>query len=333
MIIRYYISLAFFIKRDLNENDWFRMQNPLVVAVVLNWNAENETIECVRSLLNSTYNNLEIVIIDNASTDHSVEKFNKLFPQVKLIVNSLNTGYAGGNNLGIKWALSKNAEFVLILNNDVVVETTMIEKLVKGLQKNSKVGLITGKVYYKEDTNRIFSGAGRFIRWRCTGVNRGTLIGRTYLHDRECFVNYISGVLFLAKSEIFESIGLLDEKFFMYFEDLEFSMRVLKNYLIAYTPDAIAYHKSGGGTRWSNYSETYLYYQTRNRFIVFENENLFYRFYVVIFSTFVTIAKSTAILLSNFRLKKVNKTKLRFLWAGFKDGILYYLSNQKSVNS
>lgn len=309
------------------------MQNPLVVAVVLNWNGVDETIECVKSLHDSTYNNLEIVIVDNASTDNSVETINNIFPQIKLIVNSTNSGYAGGNNLGIKWALNNKAEYVFILNNDVVVESTMIEKLIKGLQKNPNAGLITGKVYYKEDSNRIFSGAGRFIRWRCTGVNRGSIFGRRYLHDRECFVNYISGVLFLAKLEVFENLGLLDEKFFMYFEDLEFSMRVQKNYLMAYTPDAIAYHKSGGGTRWSNYSETYLYYQTRNRFIVFNNENLFYRFYVVIFTMFVTIAKSTAILLSNFRLKKVDKNKLRFLWKGFKDGILYNLSKHKSTNS
>ncbi|MGD8307486.1 MAG: glycosyltransferase family 2 protein, partial [Ignavibacteria bacterium] len=228
---------------------------------------------------------------------------------------------AGGNNLGIKWALEESADYILVLNNDVIVDNSMVEKLVNHIKPNPGIGLVSGKVFYKDDSGRIFSGAGKFIRWRCTGVNRGTFLGRTYKHDKDCFVDYVSGVLFLARSEVFKKVGLLDERFFMYFEDLEFSRRVLSDHLISYTPEAIAYHRSGGGTRWSNYSETYLYYQTRNRIIVFEHENMFYQAYVIFFTFIVTVLKSIAIIFSVFIQNKNICNRLSALWRGLKDGI------------
>ncbi len=311
------------------------MNTPLVVAVVLNWNAADETIECVNSLLNSSYRNLQIVIVDNFSTDDSVNIIKNRFPDLKLICNNFNNGYAGGNNLGIKWALSVNADYILILNNDVTVDTYMVENLVEKLGQNPTIGIITGKVFYKDNPNRIFSGFGKFIWWRCSGVNRGTMFGRFYLHNREGKVNYISGVLFLAKSEVFRSLGLLDEKFFMYFEDLEFSFRVSKKYSLYYTPNAMAFHKSGGGTRWSNYSDIYLYYQTRNRLIVFENKNLIYRIYVLVFTLAITVAKSFAIFSTRVMNGQNIDRRINALWKGLKDGLIYNLSknNFKSIKT
>lgn len=304
------------------------MQNSLVVAVVLNWNAADETIDCVNSLLHSSYENLQIIIIDNFSTDNSLYIIKKTFPSLKIICNNINSGYAAGNNLGIKWALENGAKYILVLNNDVVVDSLMIKVLVEDMIGNPQIGVISCKVFYKDEPKRIFSGAGKFIRWRCTGVNRGTLIGRNYKHDKKCFVNYVSGVLFLTKVEVFKELGLLDERYFMYFEDLEFSMRVLPHYLIAYSPHAIAYHKSGGGTRWSNYSEVYLYYQTRNRLIVFENKNFFYQMYVLLFTILITIAKTTAIIFSFGQDNPPVKKRLSALWRGLKDGILYIMKNR-----
>jgi GT2 family glycosyltransferase len=304
------------------------MNNPLVVAVVLNWNSADETIECIHSLLNSSYKNLQIVIVDNFSADDSVNVIKKTFPTIKLICNSFNNGYAGGNNLGIKWALNLNADYILILNNDVTVDFSMVSVLVESIEKNEKIGLISGKVFYKGNTNRIFSGAGRFIKWRCTGVNRGTNFGRFYSHNREGSVNYISGVLFLARADVFKKVGLLDEKYFMYFEDLEFSFRVSKKYILYFNPDAISYHKSGGGTRWSNYSEIYLYYQTRNRLIVFEDKNIIYRIYVLFFTLFITIAKSLAILFTSMSENSFKKKRIKALWRGLKDGLFYNISKK-----
>lgn len=304
---------------------------PIIAAVVLNWNAADETIACVLSLLKSSYSNLQVVIVDNASTDNSVEKLSCHFPKITLLKNTYNAGYSGGNNLGIQWALDIDADYVLVINNDVVVTPELINELLKCIQKDKKIGVVTGKVYYKNDPERIYSGAGKFIRWRCTGVNRGTLFGGSRQHDREQFVNYICGALFLARIEVFKTLGLLDEKFFMYCEDIEFSRRVSSIFLISYTPNAVAYHKSGGGTRWSNYSEVYLYYQTRNRFWVFRGDWLPYRIYVALFTFSITVAKTIVILLSVVMKKNKNLKQLSALWKGLKDGVRY--STFKSDNN
>jgi GT2 family glycosyltransferase len=248
------------------------------------------------------------------------------FPDIHMLVNTHNAGYASGNNLGIKWAIENNADYVLILNNDVIIDKYLITELLACIQKDHCRGVVSGKIYYKNNPKRIYAGAGRIIRWRCTGVNRGTVLGRLFQKNKECSVNYICGALFLTRSNVFEVLGLLDEKYFMYFEDLEFSRRVSSRYSMVYTPAAVAYHKSGGGTRWTNYPEVYLYYQTRNRFWVFEREPFCYRAYVMVFTIFVTIAKTIVILFSIFKNKSQTWNRLMALWKGLKDGIMYYIS-------
>ena len=296
-----------------------------MVAVVLNWNAAEETIACVRSLLSSSYCNLRIVIVDNASTDHSVECLATTFPSLNIVSNSINSGYAGGNNLGITWALNAGADYILIVNNDVVVDVHLITRLVGKIHVDKKVGVVTGKVYYKDNQQRVYSGAGRFDRWRCSGVNKGTIFGRMSSDDKDREVSFVSGVLFLARAEVFTNVGLLDEKYFMYFEDLDYSRKVSNQYSILYTPDAIAYHKSGGGTHWGNYSQIYLYYHTRNRFIVFEHEKIYYKCYVILFTVCVTFAKTLVILFTSVLNDNGDvKKRIYSLWKGLKEGIKYY---------
>ncbi|MDP1676916.1 MAG: glycosyltransferase family 2 protein [Bacteroidota bacterium] len=296
---------------------------PLVYCVVLNWNKYEETIECVKSLRKSNYERLKIVLVDNDSGNESVEVLRKEFPDITLLCNTQNAGYASGNNIGIRWALENKADYILVLNNDVIIDQNLILEMLVAIQKDQHIGVVTGKMFYKDDPNRIYSGAGKIIRWRCSGVNRGTVFGRMNQHNKECMVDYVCGALFLARSEVFLNIGLMDEGYFMYFEDLEFSRRVNSDYSMVYTPKAIAYHKSGGGTRWYNYPEVYHYYQTRNRFIVFKNDPQYYRIYVLLFTSIVTLAKSVVIFFSIFRNTSGILSRLKALWKGWRDGIKY----------
>jgi GT2 family glycosyltransferase len=297
---------------------------PLVFCIILNWNEYEETIECVKSIRESTHKNLNIVIVDNHSENESVEVLQKEFPDITILHNTHNAGYASGNNIGIQWALKNNTDYILVLNNDVIVDKNLIHEYLVAMQKDLNIGVVTGKMFYKDDPTRIYSGAGKIIWWRCSGVNRGSIFGREKRHNQHCTVNYVCGALFLARSEVFLSIGMLDEGYFMYFEDLEFSRRINSRYSIVYTPKAIAYHKSGGGTRWFNYPEVYHYYQTRNRFKVFKNDPIYYRIYVVLFSIVITVAKSVVIFFSIFRDSAGTFNRLRALWRGLKDGIIIY---------
>jgi len=243
---------------------------PQIIAIVLNWNGYADTAKCVLSLQQAAYSSLKIIMVDNGSTDGSAAKLEQTFPDLTLIKLPRNLGYAAGNNAGIKAALEFDTEYLLVLNNDVVVDKNFLLPMVALAEKNPSWGIVTCKAFLQSHPQRIYCTAGSFSRIRCAGVP----LSRRYL-DREGEVNYISGCVLLVKKKVFETVGLFNEKFFMYCEDLEFARRVVKQFKLAYTPQGIVYHKSGGGDRWKNYTETYLYYTTRNRFWVFQNEPFF----------------------------------------------------------
>ncbi len=292
-----------------------------MTAVVLNYNGCEDTIRCLNSLKEVKFPNLKIVIVDNGSVDESVQKFEKVFSYIPLLKRAANAGYAAGNNAGIKYALAHNADYILIINNDTTVEPDFLNHLVEYAEKNSNVGVLNARVFFP-GTNEIFSAAGRFNKFLCTGQNKGGIRIKKSETERIKKVDYVCGVLMLVRAEVFRKVGLLDEKYFMYFEDLEFSQRVLKKYEMAYIPQAIAYHKSGGGKGWHSYTPLYLYYHTRNRILVFREDVFLYRVYVWIFTLINSIAKSAVILMN--AIDEPRRTKVQFiaLWKGFVDGSL-----------
>lgn len=292
--------------------------HPLVIAVVLNWNGFEDTVKCVQSLQKVQYSNLDIIIVDNASTDGSYEKLREQFPNISLLRRSLNGGYAAGNNDGIRVALQRDAAYVLLINNDVAVENDFLLPMIECAKQDSSIGIVTCKAFLQSDPTRIYCTGGSINRWRCSGIDLPSSLQGT-----ECDVTYISGCVLLVKREVFETVGLLDEKFFMYFEDFEFSRRAGKQFRLCYTPKGVVYHKSGAGTGWDQYTATYLYYHTRNRFWVFRHDSLFYRIYVAMFGIANALAKSVVILVKAFG--KSNRTiprkELNALWCGMRDGL------------
>ena len=139
--------------------------------------------------------------------------------------------------------------------------------------------------------------------------------------DREREITFVPGCVFLARGAVFEKIGMLDEKFFLYFEDLEFSRRARQHFQLFYAPEGTIYHKSGAGTGWVSYTVTYLYYHTRNRLWVFREDSAIYRIYVFFFTFLNALAKTLALLLAS-RLERQTQRKISALWRGVKDGIV-----------
>lgn len=295
---------------------------PSVAIIVLNYNNYEDTVTCVRSLEKIFYPNYSITIIDNASTDGSGLEIKKKFPNYTILFSETNGGYASGNNIGIRYALEGKPDYILIINNDVTVEPDFLDHLVRCAEQFPTVGVFNAKIYYP-GTNEIFSAAGRINKLLCTGQNKN-LRAKSHHINQLKKVNYACGVLMLVRTEVFQTVGLLDEKYFMYFEDLEFSMRVVRKYEMLYVPQAIAYHKSGGGKGWKNYTELYLFYHTRNRFLVFNNSSWFYKIYVVIFTTFNCIGKTIFILQNVGHDRTKTNKQLKALWRGWKEGIALY---------
>jgi GT2 family glycosyltransferase len=293
---------------------------PFVVAVVLNYNGYEDTVKCMCSLQDVSYPNLKIVLVDNGSPDNSGDRLKSDFPDIHMIILKENTGYAAGNNVGIKYALEQQAEYVLVINNDVIVDSGFLEPMVDVAEKKPDVGIVTCKVYYQSAPQEIFSAVGKMNWLLCTGVNKGSHLKSLQKTDAECFTDFACGVLLLMRAKMLKTEGLFDDKYFMYFEDVEFSRRILRSYKIAYTPQGIAYHKSGGGKGWRTYSELYLYYHTRNRFWAFCDDPLFYRIYVFLFSLMNVLIKTFFISLNIISDRKRMVQQLLSLWKGFRDG-------------
>ncbi len=222
-----------------------------IIIVVVNWNGKDVTLDCLRSIKNVTYPKYTVIVVDNASSDHSVESFRSEFPEVVVLKQEKNLRFAGGNNVGIKYAMEHGAEAVLLLNNDTTVHPEFLTHLVERLKKDPATGMVAPKIYYHDDQKRIWFAGGEISLW--TGTMRHTGIREIDhgQHDQPGKIDYATGCCVLVRSSAIEKVGVLDESYFIYTEDADWSMRVRKaGFTILYEPAAKVWHKlsvSAGG--------------------------------------------------------------------------------------
>lgn len=209
---------------------------------------------------------------------------------------------------------------MLIINNDVIVEPNFLSPMIALAHGKEDAGIVTCAAYFQSNRRRFYCTAGRFSRLLCAGV---PLSAEEQITERE--VDYISGCILLVKRKVFETVGLLDERFFMYYEDLDFSERVKNKFKLLYTPKGVVYHKSGGGDRWDVYTDTYLYYTMRNRFWIFGESPTYYKTYVFLFSLVNASLKSAVIVIASLLKFRSNKTaqRLASIWRGVYHGIIH----------
>ena len=220
--------------------------NQKASIIIVNYNGAEDTLECLDSLSKIDYPEYEIILVDNASSDASfvLNEVHKNFPAVKILAMPRNLGFAGGNNAGIKTALDGGARYVILLNNDTVVAPDFLSQMIKAAESNEGIGIVGAKIYYFAEKNRIWYNGGIFS-WTGGGrhIQDGTIDGNhddTEIKDTE----YITGCALLIKREAVEKIGLLCEDFFMYHEDIEWSLRAQKaGYKTMVAPAAHIWHK------------------------------------------------------------------------------------------
>jgi GT2 family glycosyltransferase len=232
---------------------------PLISTIILNWNGREQLYACIQSVKKQTYTNMEIILVDNASTDGSVEYIRTLFPDLQLIVNPSNLGYGGGNNRGIR---ESKGPFIFILNNDTEIETECVESLWKSIETDRRIGAVTPKIVLHDRRNTIDAG----------GVSiypDGLSIGRGHLEPQEKYcvrqeVFFGSGCASLFRKEMLNEIGLFDEHFFAYAEDTDLGWRArLAGWKAYYVPEAIVYHHHS--KRFGAYSPRKAFLVERNR--------------------------------------------------------------------
>jgi GT2 family glycosyltransferase len=228
---------------------------PLVYVIVLTWNGKNNTLECLRSLQRMTYPIASVLVVDNASIDGSADAIRTEFPNVQLIINNSNLRYARGNNVGMKHALERGTEYVLLLNNDTVVDCEFLSQLVHVAESDKKVGMVGPKIYYYGEQKRIWFAGGRIEWWKGWVSHNGIREHDIGQYDAMKEVDYLTGCCMLVKREVIERVGLLDESYYIYGEDADWCIRAARaGYSLLYVPSAIVWHKlsasTGGHFSW-----------------------------------------------------------------------------------
>jgi GT2 family glycosyltransferase len=233
-----------------------------VTVVIVNWNGAHHLDECLTALRSQTLAaETEVIVIDNGSTDGSIEVLDRYSESVRVIRNLHNVGFAAGCNQGIQ---ARPSEFVALLNNDAIVEPTWLEELVKAMRRAPDIGSCTSKVLWYYD-HGIFDNAGHVVYADGLTRGRGRLQHDSGQFEREEDVFAFSGCAALLRRSMLEDVGLFDEQFFAYCEEADLAFRArLRGWRGLYVPTAIAYHKFSAST--ARFSSLKALHVERNRF-------------------------------------------------------------------
>ncbi len=253
------------------------MNSPKISIVILNWNGLSDTIECLESVKKIDYPDYETIVVDNGSSDGSSDEIARLFPEVVLIRNTKNLGFAGGNNVGIKYAMQHSSGYILLLNNDTVVDAGIIRNLVCATNANPSISIFGCKAYYYSDKSRIYSLGARWdseaFWFDHIGNNELDEDGK-YSSLQEA--DFISGCAIFFNRTVVERIGMLDTKYFLNYEETDWCYRARKKAIrCAGVPNAVVWHKvsvSFGGQE----SPMHNYFMTRNE-LLWARKNLPFR--------------------------------------------------------
>jgi len=241
-------------------------------ACVLNWNGREDTLRCLESLRPLAQQGMGVVCVDNGSADGSVAAIRAAFPAVDLIEAGANLGYAGGNNLGIRHAIERGAEWVVLVNNDATVAPDLVEALEAAAGRWPRAGVLAGKVYFEQPRDRIW-WAGQRVGLLTGYSGRPDGYGETDgpQHSRERPTGRGVGALMAVSRAAIDAVGLLDEDLFAYVEDVDWSLRIrAAGFEVVLVPGARAWHGVSGSTGGEFGSTHTLYYGLRNTIVVCE---------------------------------------------------------------
>jgi GT2 family glycosyltransferase len=238
---------------------------PFVSVIIVNFNGKRFLADCLDSLATQTYPlaRFEIILVDNGSADDSVDFVQSHYPSVRVHATGVNLGFAGGNNAGF---LAARGELLALLNNDTVVEPRWLEALVAAMTQGDRIGAVASKILLKHDPSRINS-VGLDLYRTGWGADRGYLQVDEGQFDEPAEVFGACGASVLLSRAMLDDIGLFDERFFMYYEDLDLAWRARRRgWSIRYTPASVVYHVHCGSS--GEASPFFVYHVERNRAFV-----------------------------------------------------------------
>lgn len=248
------------------------LSNPKITIIILHWNNYTDTLSCLASVAELDYDNYQVVVIDNGSSNNSAAIIADAHPDIKILVAKKNLGYTGGNNMGIEFAIQDGCDFVWLLNDDVTVAPNSLSALVGVAITNPKVGFLGPKVYMHEDRQRFLSCGGIIDNyWHPRLLGIGELDKGQY--DDTSEVDYLSGCALLVSQETIQAIGMLDDDFFAYHEDIEWCYRGKRaNLKVVFVPEAKVWHPDT--QKRDGNSPLVTYYISRNSLIFAKKNSL-----------------------------------------------------------
>lgn len=241
------------------------MSLPSVALIILNWNQRELTLDCLRSVREMAYppDRLMSVVVDNASSDGSVEAVRADFPEAIVIVNPDNLGFAEGNNPGIQYALATGADYIMLMNNDTVVAPDMLTELVATAEADPRAGIVTPAILYMEPHDVVWCTGATVVWSRGTTKRLNADVPAGSLGREPFPVDIAVGCALCARREVFEVVGLLDPRYYMYHEEADFCYRTTAaGWRILCVPRARLWHKISASIGGS--SPLRDYYLSRN---------------------------------------------------------------------
>lgn len=260
-------------------------ENPLVSIVTLNWNQTEVTCAFLESTRNFNYKHYEILVCDMGSTEDPTEQINSQnYPNTKVLRSEENMGFTGGNNWGMQQA---SGDYVFVVNNDTVVTPELLDVLLEPFFKDPTIGVTCPKIRFYSHPDVIqYAGFNPIDIY----TGRTTAIGNQEVdkgqHDQPGFTAGAHGCAMMVKKEVIDKIGMFPEKFFIYYEEWDWSARILKaGYKIFYQPKGLIYHKES--ITMGKQSAIKVYYHTRNRILYMRRNTSMPQF--MVFSTFFVL--------------------------------------------
>ena len=290
------------------------IQNNKVAIIIVNWKQYELTKSCLSTLKSSKFNDFQIILIDNESNQKELNDLKNQFDQVKTFTSEKNLGFTGANNIGINYAIKNQFEYVMLLNNDTEIDKNFINPLLKAFQKYNKLGAVQPVIMNFYQNKKVWNAGG----------NLNKFFGYTSVIKKPKYVNrkidWITGGCILIKTEVIKKVGLLDENFFAYYEDVDWSIRIKKaGYDLAVVKSSLIYHHGSKASKNESSEGTLSpfvhYLNIRNHiFLLRKNKDIFNFFGILVFQFFKILSY---FIYFTIRLR-INKLKM--LYNGLKDG-------------
>lgn len=243
--------------------------NPLISIISINYQQPEATQQFLRACQQLRYENLEIILVDNAPDKAFLQYLQQEFPQLKIIASEKNLGFAGGNNLGIQAA---SGDYLLFLNNDTLPTESLLESLLQGFNKSKQVGAVSPKIQYIKPQGVLqFAGYTPINPFTGRNITLGQGEKDTGQYDLAKQSPYAHGAAMMVSADVIKNVGPMPEDFFLYYEELDWSVNIRKaGYEIWYVPSALVYHHASLSTGQDSPLKTYYYFRNR---ILFQRRN------------------------------------------------------------